>query len=168
MQLLSRLLEGRRVCRAVMGESQETGEAASSPLGNRRSQGILDEDRRDTRLWGDDTVISFRETVDSVERLNELMKATADMRSTVDHCLKYLEGFSGMLDFAHNREFKSAGEALEYIDKVLIPQLNRIREALASESEPPLKRLDVARDLTARLLLRLKMLSETPGEGILP
>lgn len=113
-------------------------------------------------------MITFHETIDSVERLNELMKATADARSAVEHCLKYLEGFAGMLEYAHSRDFKSPAEALEYIDKVLLPQLNRIRDALASESEPPLKRLDAARDLTARLLLRLQMLAEPPGDSILP
>ncbi|MEW6567870.1 MAG: hypothetical protein AB1449_06840 [Chloroflexota bacterium] len=113
-------------------------------------------------------MITFHETVDSVERLNELMKATAEVKSAVEHSLKYLEGFTGMLEYAHTRELKHAGEALEYIDKVLLPQLNRIRDALASESEPPLKRLDMARDLTTRLLLRLQMLAEPPGDSILP
>lgn len=113
-------------------------------------------------------MITFHETVNSVERLNDLMKATADARSAVEHCLKYLEGFAGMLEYAHSRDFKSPADALEYIDKVLLPQLNRIRDALASESEPPLKRLDAARDLTARLLLRLQMLAEPPGDSILP
>ncbi len=113
-------------------------------------------------------MITFHETVDSVERLNELLKATTDARSAVEHCLKYLESFAGMLEYAHSRELKSPAEALEYIDKVLLPQLNRIRDALASESEPPLKRLDAARDLTTRLLLRLQMLAEPPGDSILP
>jgi hypothetical protein len=113
-------------------------------------------------------VITFRETIDSVERLNESMKAADEIRTAIDHCMAYLADLGGMLEYSHTKNFRDVGEALEYVDKVLVPRLNRIRDALASESEPPLKRLDVARDLTTRLLLRLRMFSEQPGEGLLP
>lgn len=113
-------------------------------------------------------MISFRETVDSIERLHELLKSVAEMRSGVEHAQDYLADFAGMLRFAHRKEFQSPEEALEYIDKVLLPRLETIREALASQSDPTLERLHQAQDLTQRLLLRLQMLSEGGGSWFLP
>lgn len=113
-------------------------------------------------------MITFRETVDSAERLNELLKSSAEVREGVDHALEYLGDFTAMLEYAHNKDFKSASEALEYIDKVLVPRLGRIRDALASRTEPHLVHLEQAKDLASRLSARLQMLADGNGGGFLP
>jgi hypothetical protein len=109
-------------------------------------------------------MITFRETIDSAERLNELLKSSAEVREGVNHALEYLTDFTAMLEYAHNKDFKSAREALEYIDKVLVPRLGRIRDALASRTDPHLVRLEQARDLANRLTVRLQMLADGSGE----
>lgn len=113
-------------------------------------------------------MISFRETVDSIERLHELLKSVAEIRSGVEHAQEYLADFGGMLRYAHKKDFRTREEALEYIDKVLLPRLEAISEALASQSDPTLERLEQAHDLTQRLLLRLQMLSDGGGNWLLP
>jgi hypothetical protein len=113
-------------------------------------------------------MITFHETVDSVERLNEMLKSSAEVRAAVKHALDYMADFSGMLAYAHTKGFKDVGEALEYIDKVLVPRLAGIHDALASHTDPHIKRLEQAQELSNRLLLRLQMLSEDGSGGILP
>jgi hypothetical protein len=81
--------------------------------------------------------------------------------------LDYLADFQAMLQYSHNKDFKDVAEALEYVDKVLIPRLSRTRDALASATDPHLKRLDQASELAERLALRLQMLADGGG-GFLP
>jgi hypothetical protein len=112
-------------------------------------------------------MVSLRETVDSVDRLNELLKSSAELRASVRHSLDYLADFKAMLEYAHTKDFKDVAEALEYVDKVLIPRLSRTRDALASGTEPQLKRLEQASELATRLSLRLQMFADGGG-GFLP
>jgi len=113
-------------------------------------------------------MITFHETVDSVERVNDLLKSAAEVRSAVRHALDLLGDFTAMLDYSHNKGFKDANEALGYVDKVLVPRVGRIRDALASQTDPHLGRLELAHEAASRLLLRLQMLSEGGGAGVLP
>lgn len=112
-------------------------------------------------------MISFRETVDSVERLNEHLRSCRELSSAIAHTLEYLADFDAMLRYAHQKDFKDAAAALEYIDKVLSPRLSRTRDALASATGPQLKRLEQASELAERLSLQLRSLAEGGG-GFLP
>ncbi len=112
-------------------------------------------------------MISLRETVDSVERLNQLLKSSAELRSAVRHSLEYLADYKAMLEYAHSKNFKDVNEALEYIDKVLVPRLSRTRDALASGTDPHLKRVEQASELAARLSLSLRMMSDGGGGNLL-
>ncbi len=112
-------------------------------------------------------MISLRETVDSVDRLNELLKSSAELRSAVRHSLDYLTDFKAMLEYAHTKDFKDVAESLEYIDKVLIPRLSRTQDALASATDPHLKRVEQASELATRLAMRLQVLGDGGG-GFLP
>lgn len=113
-------------------------------------------------------MISFHETVESLERVNDLLKSAAEVRSAVSHTLELLADFTAMLEYSHTKEFKDTGEALDYVDKVLVPRVSRIRDALASQTEPHLGRLELAHESASRLVLRLQMLSDGGGAGLVP
>ncbi len=113
-------------------------------------------------------MITFHETVDAVEHLNEMLKSSTEVRAAVKHALDYMADFQGMLVYPHTKGFREVGEALDYIDKVLVPRLARIHDTLASHTDPHLRRLDQAQELSNRLLLRLQMLSDEGSGGILP
>jgi hypothetical protein len=81
-------------------------------------------------------MISFHETVESLERVNDLLKSAAEVRSAVSHTLELLADFTAMLEYSHTKEFKDTGEALDYVDKVLVPRVSRIRDALARRQSP--------------------------------
>jgi hypothetical protein len=113
-------------------------------------------------------MISFHETVDSVERVSDLLKSAGEVRSAVSHALDLLGDFTAMLEYSHSKGFKDAKDALDYVDKVLVPRVTRIRDALASQTEPHLGRLELAHESSTRLLLRLQMLSDGGGSGLVP
>ncbi len=112
-------------------------------------------------------MISLRETVDSVDRLSDLLKSSAELRAAVRHSLDYMADFKAMLEYAHAKEFKDVSEALDYVDKVLVPRLSRTRDALDSGTDPALKRIEQASELATRLSLRLQGLADGGG-GFLP
>jgi hypothetical protein len=113
-------------------------------------------------------MISFHEMVESLERVNDLLKSAGEVRSGVSHAMELLADFVSMLEYSHTKEFKDAGEALDYIDKVLVPRVTRIRDALASQTEPHLGRLELAHESATRLVLRLQMLADGGGAGLVP
>jgi hypothetical protein len=113
-------------------------------------------------------MISFRETQDAIERIAQLLKSVEDVQSVVDHAVNNLAEFRPMLEYSHVRRFGSTRELIAYIDKVLVPQLNGIHDALASGSVPHVKNLKQASDQCQRLMLRLQMLSEGDEGGLIP
>jgi len=113
-------------------------------------------------------MISFRETQDAVERVTQLLKSVEALQSVVDHALSNLAEFRSMMDYSHAKRFASPAEALSYIDKVLIPQMAGIHDALASGSAPHLKNLKQASDQSQRLMLNLQMLTEGLEGGLIP
>ena len=102
-------------------------------------------------------MITFPETLDALERLSENMHLIEGLDASIQSALNDLDGFLSMLQYSHEKEFKNAGEALEYIDTVLIPQLHGIRDSLATSTEDPVKRLRLAGEQTERLAIRMKM-----------
>ncbi len=113
-------------------------------------------------------MISFRETQDAVERVVQLLKSVEAMQSVVDHALSNLAEFRSMMEYSHAKRFTSPGDAIAYIDKVLIPQMSGIHDALASGSVSHLKNLRQASDQCQRLMLNLQMLTEGLEGGLIP
>lgn len=113
-------------------------------------------------------MISFRETQDAVERIAQLLKSVEALQSVIDHALSNLSEFRTMMDYSHAKRFTSPAEAVAYIDKVLIPQMTGIHDALASGSSPHLKGLKQANDQCQRLMLNLQMLTEGLEGGLFP
>ncbi|MGH2625811.1 MAG: hypothetical protein ACRDHY_04080 [Anaerolineales bacterium] len=113
-------------------------------------------------------MISFREAQDAVERVAQLLKSVEALQSVVDHALSNLGEFRTMMEYSHAKRFTSPSEAVAYIDKVLIPQMAGIHDALASGSVPHLKNLKQANDQCQRLVLNLQMLTEGLEGGLIP
>jgi hypothetical protein len=112
------------------------------------------------------SMITFDQTLDAVERINELLKSAEEAEGQVVFTLSDLYDFASMLKFAHRKQFQNADEALEYIDNVLTPRLNGIINALESGTESHFKRLNVASEHTQRLMLNLQMVTSGGDTGL--
>ena len=113
-------------------------------------------------------MITFREMQDAVERIAQNLKSAEDVASVVEHTLNNLAELRSMIEFSRAKRFKTADDVLGYLDKVVVPQLNGIRDAFESGSLPHLKNLQAANDQCNRLVLRLQMLSEGADGTLLP
>lgn len=103
-------------------------------------------------------MITFPETVNIVERLAEMLKSASELEVAIKDTTNDLASFLTMLEFSHTKEFESAEDALQYTDTVLIPQILGIRDSLTAGTAEHLKRLNTARDLADRVIVRLRML----------
>jgi molecular chaperone GrpE (heat shock protein) len=106
------------------------------------------------------SMITFHETVDIAERLADFLKSASELDIALKDAIEDLASFLSMMEFSHEKNFRDAEEALQYIDKVLIPQLLGIRDSLEAGTEAHLKRLNTASDLAERLKVRLQMLQD--------
>ena len=113
-------------------------------------------------------MITFDQTLDSVERIVEHLKSVAELDSIMDHVKDNLDDFSDMLEYAHQREFKSTEEALEYIDKILLPRLQGIIDALESGTADPMRRLTAVTEHTQRLLANLELVTGEAADDFTP
>ena len=111
-------------------------------------------------------MITFDQTLDAVERINDLLKSAEEAEGQVVFTLSDLYDFASMLKFAHRKHFQSVEESLEYVDKVLSPRLNGIISALESGTESHFKRLNVASEHTRRLMLNLQMVTGAGDAGL--
>lgn len=111
-------------------------------------------------------MITFDQTLDAVERIYDHLKSVAAIESQLEHGRANLQDFAKMLDYAHQREFKSTEELLTYIDKVLIPQLQGIITAFESGTEPHIKKLTDATEHTKRLLANLQLVTGSSSDGL--
>lgn len=105
-------------------------------------------------------MISFRETLVAVERQFELLRSVSEVAIAIDKTLEGLKHFRLMLEHSHQKKFQTVEEALDYVDKVLIQQLNSIHDSLQTSMKPPLQKLSQARAHSERLMTQLRIFSE--------
>ena len=113
-------------------------------------------------------MITFDQTLDSVERILEHLKSVAELEGMIEHAKDNLDDFSDMLEYAHKRDFKSTDEALEYIDKILLPRLQGIIDALESGTTDPMRRLTAATEHTQRLVANLELVTDESADNFAP
>jgi hypothetical protein len=113
-------------------------------------------------------MITFQEMLHTIERVADQLKAVEDVDSAISHALDNLKSLRSMLEYSHQKEFKTREEALGYIDKVLTPQLNGIIDALASGTEGSVPKLKAAHENASRLALRLQVMIDGDGTDLLP
>jgi len=111
-------------------------------------------------------MISFREMLDSISRLAELLKTTAEAETTYSRSIASLSDLQAMLDRARLRQFKTPAEMADYVERVAIPQLNGIRDTLEVTSSGHFSKMRAASELAGRLELRLQALSEGSVDGL--
>lgn len=112
-------------------------------------------------------MISFREMLDSVSRLSEILKTTAETETTFRRSAASLTDLRTMLDGGRLRQFKSPAEVADYVERVAVPQLNGIRDSLEVATDGHFGRMRKATELAGRLALRLQALSEGTVDGFL-
>ena len=103
-------------------------------------------------------MITFHEMVNIAERLAEMLKSASDLETALKDTTEDMAGFLSMLEYSHEKGFADVSASLQYIDNVLIPQLIGIRDSLGAGTEEHLKRLNTAKKLAERLVVRLRML----------
>jgi hypothetical protein len=111
-------------------------------------------------------MISFREMLDSISRLAELLKTTGEAETTYRRSVASLSDLQTMLDRARVRQFKTPAEMGEYIERVAIPQLNGIRDTLEVTTTGHFSKMRTATELARRLELRLQALAEGSVDGL--
>ena len=111
-------------------------------------------------------MISFREMLDGIQRIGDLLKATEDVEEAVERSKASLIDLRTMLDSERLRQFESTDELVDYIQRVAIPQLTGARDTLEGASDPHFKRLNLASEQASKLMVRLQMLDDTSLGGL--
>lgn len=112
-------------------------------------------------------MISFREMLDSVSRLAEILKTSAETETTFQRSTTSLTDLRTMLEGGRLRHFKTPAEVVDYIERVAVPQLNGIRDTLEITTASHFGKMRTANELAGRLELRLQALSEGAVDGYL-
>jgi hypothetical protein len=111
-------------------------------------------------------MISFREMLDSISRLVELLKTTSEAETTFRRSVANLTDLQTMLGRARVRQFQTPAEMADYIERVAIPQLNGIRDTLEVTTNGHFGKMRTAAELAGRLELRLQALAEGTVDGL--
>ncbi|OGT26467.1 MAG: hypothetical protein A2Z17_05970 [Gammaproteobacteria bacterium RBG_16_66_13] len=112
-------------------------------------------------------MITFRETIDGLERLTELLRTVPDAEEAVNRALSGLADLRSMLDSPRVRQAAGTKEVREYIDRVVIPQLTGVRDALEVGTKDSFRRLRTAQEQADRMMVRLQMLSDGSVDSLL-
>ena len=112
-------------------------------------------------------MITFRETLDGLRNASELLRSATDAEATVERTLVGLADLRSMLESPRVRKAEGATQVREYIDRVVLPQLLGLHDALKIGTDDSFKRLRSAGDQTDRLILRLQMLVDGSVDGLL-
>lgn len=101
-------------------------------------------------------MITFDQTLYTVERIQESLRTAQTLEVQVRHACDNLRDFENMLRYARKRGFSEAGEVLAYIDRVLIPRLEGIVNALEAGTAEPVRHLNLAAEQAERLIGELQ------------
>jgi hypothetical protein len=109
-------------------------------------------------------MITFRETLDGLQNVSELMKTAMEAETSVDRALVELADLRTMLESPRARDSASAAD---FISRVVLPQLVGLHDALEVGTSDSFKRLRAAGEQSDRLILRLQMLVDGSVDGLL-
>jgi hypothetical protein len=112
-------------------------------------------------------MITFREMLDSVERLTESLRLGGEDRTSIDRAVLNLADLQLMLDRERLSQFRSMATLVEYVERVAVPQLAGIHDSLRLSAGAHFDRLDDAYQLSERLQGRLRTVSNGGNEGFL-
>lgn len=112
-------------------------------------------------------MITFREMLDSVERLSELLRHGREDRTSLERALLDLADLQSMLSRERLSQFRSSTTLAEYIERVAVSQLAGILDTLRLSAGAHFDRVDDAYQLSERLQARLRTVSEGGSGGFL-
>jgi hypothetical protein len=112
-------------------------------------------------------MITFRETLDGLQNVSELLKTAMEAEGAVQRNLAGLADLRAMLDSPRVRRATGPLEVRDYVERVVLPQLTGLHDSLQIGTDDSFKRLRAASDQTERLILRLQMLVDGSVDGLL-
>ncbi len=112
-------------------------------------------------------MITFRETLDGLRNVSEMMKTAMEAEETVERTLAGLADLRAMLESPRVRRAEEVVQVRDYIDRVILPQLLGLNDALRIGTDDGFKRLRAAGDQADRMILRLQMLVDGSVDGLL-
>ena len=105
-------------------------------------------------------MISFTETLEAVERQSDYLRSVSEVRLAIEKTLEGLRDYRLLLNHCHQKDFQSTEEALEYVDRVLVPQLNSIHDRLQTSMQTSMEKLTKASAHTERLVAKLRIFAD--------
>ena len=105
-------------------------------------------------------MISFTEMLEAVERQSEMLRSVSEVRLAIEQTLEGLRDYRLLLEHCHEKQFQSIDEALNYVDRVLMPQLSSIHDSLETSMQTSLQKLDQASAHTKRLVTKLRTFAD--------
>ena len=112
-------------------------------------------------------MITFRETLDGLQNVSELLKTAMEAEGAVQRNLAALADLRAMLESPRVRSATGPLEVRDYVERVVLPQLAGLHDSLQIGTDDSFKRLRAASDQTERLILRLQMLVDGSVDGLL-
>ena len=112
-------------------------------------------------------MITFRETLDGLRNVSEMMKTAMETEESVERTLVGLSDLRAMLESPRVRKAEEVAQVRDYVERVIIPQLLGLTDALKMGTDDGFKRLRAAGDQTDRMILRLQMLIDGSVDGLL-
>lgn len=112
-------------------------------------------------------MITFRETLDGLQNVSELLKTAMEAEGAVQRNLAALADLRAMLESPRVRSATGPLEVRDYVERVVLPQLTGLHDSLRIGTDDSFKRLRAASDQTERLILRLQMLVDGSVDGLL-
>ena len=113
-------------------------------------------------------MITFPEALDVLENVTELLKAVRAVEATVEGTVDEMDSVMAVISFAHKKDFKNPGDALQYLDTVVLPQIGGVRDSLKLGTEENVTKLKQAREQMERLVLRMRMVVDGDVGDLLP
>ena len=110
-------------------------------------------------------MITFREMLDSVERLSKLLQQAKGDGASINRAVVDLADLQSMLSRERLAQFQSTATLVEYVERVAVPQLAGIHDSLRLSAGAHFETLDDAQQLSERLQGRLGTV--TDGGGVL-
>ncbi len=112
-------------------------------------------------------MITFRETLDGLRNVSDMVKSAMETEETVERTLVGLADLRAMLESPRVRRAEEVVQVRDYIDRVILPQLLGLNDALRIGTDDGFKRLRAAGDQADRMILRLQMLVDGSVDGLL-
>jgi hypothetical protein len=112
-------------------------------------------------------MITFRETLDGLQNVSELLKTAMEAEGAVQRNLASLADLRAMLESPRVRKATGPLEVRDYVERVVLPQLTGLHDSLQIGTDDSFKRLRAASDQAERLIVRLQMLVDGSVDGLL-